>query len=443
MKSINVNEQIDKAKFNPFFLTVFLCGLFIIIFDGYDLNIFGVVMPVLMKDTGLNPTQSGLLASYGLYGMIFGSIFFGWFADKIGRKNVIMLCVAIYCVFTGFAGTGHSLVTFAICRVIAGMALAGVTPNMLALVSEYSPLSSRATLIGIANIGVPIGTILCTLIGMSVMPGHGWRIMFFLAFIPIFMVAIAYFFLPDSLVSMVKRGEKSKIQNLLKKINPSLALNENDEYTVKEFHNTVKGSITSLFKHGFARNTIIFCIMFFINLFLLFGIGTWLPKLMMNQGYNLVSGLSFLLTLNLGSFLFVPIGGKLADKYGHKPILVTYFLVASVLLYTLSFKWDIAVLSILVFIIGGMINGNQSLLYAYVGVNYPLNFRSTALGGIVGIGRLGGAFGPTIMGILLSAHVSVTVNFLVFAIPALVAGLVVLLTKNMANSSNKANMKIA
>ena len=76
--------------------------------------------------------------------------------------------------------------------------------------------------------------------------------------------------------------------------------------------------------------------------------------------------------------LFVPLGGKLADKFGHKPILVIYFLIASVLLYSLSFKWDIAVLSILVFIIGGMINANQSLLYAYVGVNYPLNFRSTA-----------------------------------------------------------------
>ncbi|MEH7415033.1 MFS transporter [Neobacillus drentensis] len=384
MKSINVNEQIDKAKFNPFFFTVFLCGLFIIIFDGYDLNIFGVVMPVLMKDTGMNPTQSGLLVSYGLYGMIFGSIFFGWLADKIGRKNVIMLCVAIYCIFTGIAGTGHSLVTFAICRVIGGMALAVVTPNVLALISEYSPLSSRATLIGITNIGVPIGTILCTLIGMSVMPAHGWRILFFFAFIPIFMVVIAYFYLPDSVDSMVKKGEKSKIQKLLKKINPALALNEKDEYTVNEFHNTRKGSLTSQLKHGFARNTIIFCIMFFINIFLLFGIGSWLPKLMMNQGYNLVSGLSLLLTLNLGSFLFVPIGGKLADKFGHKPILVSYFLVASVLLYTLSFKWDIAILSILVFIIGGMINGNQSLLYAYVGVNYPLNFRLTALGGIVG-----------------------------------------------------------
>ncbi|MEH7544936.1 hypothetical protein [Neobacillus vireti] len=101
----------------------------------------------------------------------------------------------------------------------------------------------------------------------------------------------------------------------------------------------------------------------------------------------------------------------MADKFGHKPILVIYFLIASVLLYSLSFKWDIAVLSILVFIIGGMIiNANQSLLYAYVGVNYPLNFRSTATWGNVEFGRLGGAFGPTIMGILLIAHASVTVN---------------------------------
>lgn len=49
-QTINVNAVIDKAKFTPFHLSVVLWCLMIIIFDGYDLIIYGVALPLLMEE---------------------------------------------------------------------------------------------------------------------------------------------------------------------------------------------------------------------------------------------------------------------------------------------------------------------------------------------------------------------------------------------------------
>jgi len=99
-QTINVNAVIDKAKFTPFHLSVVLWCLMIIIFDGYDLIIYGVALPLLMEEWALTSVQAGMLASAALTGMMFGAMLFGMLADKIGRKNVILICVALFSGFT-------------------------------------------------------------------------------------------------------------------------------------------------------------------------------------------------------------------------------------------------------------------------------------------------------------------------------------------------------
>lgn len=106
MRAVDINALIDQAKFNPFHWRVlFWCAL-IIIFDGYDLVIYGVVLPALMQEWGMTPLQAGALGSYALFGMMFGALVFGPLSDRIGRKKAITLCVILFSGFTvlnGFA----------------------------------------------------------------------------------------------------------------------------------------------------------------------------------------------------------------------------------------------------------------------------------------------------------------------------------------------------
>ena len=100
MASINTTEIIATSKFNRFHLGLLLWSLLIIAFDGYDLVVFGTVVPVLIEQWNLTSVEAGAMGSYGLFGMMFGAIFFGTLADRIGRKNVIAITVILFSLFT-------------------------------------------------------------------------------------------------------------------------------------------------------------------------------------------------------------------------------------------------------------------------------------------------------------------------------------------------------
>ena len=75
--TLNINKVIDEAKFAPFHWKVLFWCLLIIIFDGYDLIIYGVALPLLMEEWSLTAVQAGFLASAALFGMMFGAMIFG------------------------------------------------------------------------------------------------------------------------------------------------------------------------------------------------------------------------------------------------------------------------------------------------------------------------------------------------------------------------------
>ena len=86
-----------------------------ILFDGYDLSVYGTVVPILMEEWALNPVAAGTMGSYGLFGMMFGAIIFGIMADQIGRKKVILINVVIFSLFTflcAFADKHHNFPFF-------------------------------------------------------------------------------------------------------------------------------------------------------------------------------------------------------------------------------------------------------------------------------------------------------------------------------------------
>ena len=101
MNSINVARTVDESKFNRFHgLVVFWCA-FIIVFDGYDLVVYGSIVSVLMEEWSITSVQAGTIGSYALIGMMFGAFIFSPLADKFGRKNVIIFCVVLFSSFTG------------------------------------------------------------------------------------------------------------------------------------------------------------------------------------------------------------------------------------------------------------------------------------------------------------------------------------------------------
>src|SRR5574343_334735 len=118
---ININTLIDEAKFTPSHWCVLFWCLMIIIFDGYDLVIYGVALPLLMQQWSLTAVQAGLLASAALFGMMFGAMIFGTISDKLGRKKAILICVSLFSGFTFIGSFATGPAEFAALRFMAGL----------------------------------------------------------------------------------------------------------------------------------------------------------------------------------------------------------------------------------------------------------------------------------------------------------------------------------
>lgn len=401
MNTVNVNEVIDKAKFTPFHFNVVLWCLLIILFDGYDLAINGVALPLLMQEWSLSAVQAGMLASTALAGMMFGAMMFGTLADKIGRKKVIMICVVLFSGFTFAGGFASNPTEFGILRFLAGLGIGGVMPNLVALTSEYAPARLRATLVTTMFSGYAVGGVMAALLGAWFTPNFGWQIMFFIAGVSLLLLPLIWKFLPESLTFLVKAQKHDNARQIMQRLDDQLSLNDQTQLALSEIKIAEPAFVSSLFKQGRTASTLLFWLAFFMCLLTLYALGGWLPKLMMAAGYSLGNSLMFLLAMNIGAVIGTVGGGILADKFHLKPVIITLCLSGAVALSLLGFKSPQPVIYFLVAVAGASAIGSQILLYSYVAQYYPLTVRSTGIGWASAVGRSGAIVGPILIGMLL------------------------------------------
>ena len=420
MRNIDVNDVIDNATFNKFHWKVLFWCTLIIVFDGYDLVIYGVVLPILMDQWDLNPYVAGLLGSSALFGMMFGAMGFGMLSDRLGRKKVIITCVVLFSVTTVINGFATTPWQFGILRFIAGLGIGGVMPNVVSLMSEYSPAKRRSTLVALMFSGYAVGGMMSAGLGIWIVPNYGWEIMFYLAVVPMLMLPFMLKFLPESVAFLMAQKRESEARDILTQVAPLKHINEQDVLTVPPTTDS-KAPVLELFRDGRAMSTMMFWVAFFCCLLMVYALGSWLPKLMSNAGYALSSSLMFLMVLNVGAIIGAVGGGWLADRLSLRSVLVSFFILGSGSLVLLGYESPMWFLYILVGIAGATTIGSLILLYAYVAQYYPTSIRSTGLGWASGIGRNGAIVGPLLGGALLAMALPHQMNFLALAVPGAIA----------------------
>ncbi len=438
-RTVNINDVIDNNSFKPFHWQVLFWCLLVIIFDGYDLVIYGVALPLLMEQWSLTSVEAGMLASSALTGMMFGAMIFGALADKIGRKKVIMICTAFFSGFTFLGAFSRNPTEFAILRFIAGLGIGGVMPNLVALTSEYAPKKSRATMVSVMFSGYAVGGIISALLGTFLVKDYGWKIMFYLAGIPLAGFPLIWKFLPESVTYLVKEGQHDKARHIIKKLAPELdvtddtklVLNEiksaNDEGTATQSQK--RSAFAMLFTEGGAFGTFMFWIAFFMCLLMTYTLSSWLPKLMLSAGYSLKGSIMFLFALNIGAMVGAISGGFLADRFHLKPVIVTMCALAALSISALAINSPPIILYSLVAVAGATTIGTSILLYSYLAQFYPLHIRTTGIGCASAVSRIGAIVGPIITGMLLAMNLPHAYNFLAIGIPALIATIAMVLLK--------------
>lgn len=437
----NAEQIIEKAKFNKFHGILLFWGALLMIFDGYDLTIYGAVVPTLMEKWQISPVQAGMMGSYALFGMMFGALIFGTLADKLGRKKIILICISIFGLAMLFTGLSQTPVMFGSFRFITGLGLGGLMPNVIGLISDYSSTKTRSRAIATIMAGFSIGGVLAALLSMFIITNFGWQSVFFFGALPILFIPFLLRSLPDSVSTLIAKKDHKGIQKILGKVNPDYTPVENEAFVLNVAKESSSPVIT-LFTEKRALSTIMIWLAYFMSLLMVYGLNTWLPKLMNEAGFPLGSSLSFLLALNVGATLGAILMGWVADKWGVKRALILFYIVATISITSLGFATNVVLLYVMVAIAGAATIGTQNLANSYVSQFYPSTIRSTGLGWALGVGRIGGIVGPTLGGFLLASTLTLQLNFLVFAIPGIIAALAVFLTKHQAQKVSSANKEL-
>lgn len=380
-----------------------------------------------MVEWQIDTITAGFLGSIALFGMMFGAIIFGSLSDKLetygfSRKKLIILCICLFSSFTFLCGYASNPQSFGIFRFLAGLGLGGVMPNVIALMTEYAPKKLRATLVSLMFSGYAVGGMCSALLGMWLVPQFGWKIMFLLGGVPLLLIPMIWLLLPESIDYLVRRKKTEKAFQVLKQIDSSLTYNAQTQISLHhENQTTSKTPVKDLFSEGRGPITLLFWGSVFMALVLVYALGNWLPKLMVEAGYDLSTSLVFLLALNIGGMLGAIGGGYLADRFNLAKVLCTLFFSGAIALFLLSYSLPTFVLYICIAIAGAASIGGQILLLAYMSQFYSSNIRATGLGMALGVGRLGAILGPILCGWLLSLSLPINYNFIALSIPCIIA----------------------
>ncbi|RBP62767.1 sugar phosphate permease [Brevibacterium sanguinis] len=427
MSSPSLDAAPDTARMTRW--PAVLCWLAVAL-EGFDLVVLGAVIPELLatRALGFTPEAATLVATMSLVGVGLGAAAVGPIVDRFGRRYSIIACVLIFSVFTLLVAFAPNVALFTTFRFIAGLALGAVMPSCLAYISEHNRSGKTGKATTLTMTGYHAGAVAISL--LAVFYSHNWHLLFIAGGVAgLLMLPLLWWKLPESQGFLAARAAKDAETAAVG--NSAGTASARDSASARESAGSAapdavvndalaeKTGMAGLFAGRYKLVTIGVWVASFMGLLLVYGLNTWLPKIMADAGYPVADSLVMLFVMNVGAVVGLVIAGWLADKHGTKPIVLMWFLLAAVFLAALSIPMSGQnLVNIAVFITGVFVFSAQVLVYAFVSAIYPAQARGTALGMASAVGRIGAIVGPFITGTLVSAGIAYPWGFYLFAVVA-------------------------
>ncbi len=406
---IDVREEIANAKVGPYhWLVAMLVGL-AVFFDGYDTFSPAYVIHYVMKPWHLAPSQAGLLVSSGLVGFMFGSLAQGKFSDRFGRKATLLAALWIATIFSFCTAVfAHSFWTFCGLRLLCGIGLGALLPIGVTYLTEFAPRRTLHTFTtwGWA-LGWAMGSVGASLVGVFLTPSFGWQALYYVASLSSVLAVACHIALPESLQFAAMRGRVRDIPATLSRLNPSRAAAYADpdaQFVLPEPRDRT-ASMALLLSERYRRTSLAVCAAAFFTLFGIFGLASWIPSVMIRRGETFAMSFAFGGLIQIMGFVGSLLCGLLAERTGRdRTFLSVWWLGGAISILALALV-NHHYLNIIFVAAGGFcIPGGQTILNNFTAASYETEVRGTAVGMMLGIGRLGAILGPFLTGWLQQVY---------------------------------------
>lgn len=355
-------------------LTIFLCFI-VAVLEGIDFQAPGIAAPGMAQAFGLDKLQMGWVFSAGILGLLPGALLGGWLADRIGRKWVLIASVATFGLFSIATAHAWDLNSLLAARLLTGAGLGAALPNLIALCSEAAGERLRGTAVSMMYCGVPLGAALAALVGVAGVNAE-WTLVYYIGgVLPLLVVPLLVLWLPESSAFQARQASPQQL----------------------------KVSVADgLFKQGAAVPTLLLWLAYFFTLMVVYMLISWLPSLLVGQGFSRVEASWVMFSLQIGALVGTLALGVLMNLLRPLAMSLLIYLGLLLALAALGLAESFTTMLLAGFAAGTFATGGQGVLYALAPLFYRTEVRATGVGAAVAIGRLGAMSGPLVAGKMLA-----------------------------------------
>ncbi|OKJ95168.1 MFS transporter [Streptomyces sp. CB03234] len=373
--------------------------------DGFDVLVMAFTGKAVSADWELSSSELGLLLSAGLVGMALGAMFVAPWGDRIGRRPVILGCLAVAATGMLLSSVSQSPAQLGALRVLTGVGIGGVLACSNVIAGEYASRRWRGLAVSLNSAGYAVGATVGGLLAVSMTGQFGWRSVFLTGGLATAVaVPLAFVLLPESVDFLASRRPKRALEriNALARRMGRPPLETLPEPTAVPAG--IGAGFRELLSPALRRSTLLLWSAFFLVMAGFYFITSWTPTLLVEAGLSGSQGLTGGTLLNVGGIFGSAALGALAARFALRSVLMAYLIATAVLLSAfIAATSSLGVAFTLGALIGLFANGSVAGLYALTPATYGTGVRATGLGSALAIGRIGAIVAPTVAGALLDS----------------------------------------
>lgn len=426
--SIDLRASMDLRPMSGFqWIAVSICA-FLNLIDGFDVLVMAFTATAVSSFWQLSGAQLGYLLGAGLLGMSIGSLLIAPWADKLGRRPLILSCLTISGVGMVLSAMSATLLQLGITRVITGIGIGGILACSNVIASEYASSRWRSLALSLQSTGYAIGALFGGLFAIFLIEHYGWRSVFLVGgTATLTMIPVVYVFLPESMDFLIAKQPTNalvKINRLAAKLNLPV-LKQLPEKS--DAHQKNRSSIARLVSGEYLLKTVWLWLAFFLVLFGFYFVMSWTPKLLASAGQTAQQGITGGMLLSAGGIVGSALLGLLSSKFKTTHVQAAFLIITAITMVFFVKTSGLPGYGIAVgLLLGVTVNGCVAGLYAIAPTVYDPSVRTTGVGFAIGVGRAGGILSPVVAGLMIDEGWQPASLYTAYAIAFTLAALVML-----------------
>ncbi|UMM09635.1 MFS transporter [Gluconobacter frateurii] len=396
---MSIAQRLEHLPFTPFHRRLLILGGCGYMFDGLDSAIVAFTLPVLKTEWHLSGPALGVLGSATYLGYGLGSLLAGWWADRSGRRSVMMSALALYAIGSLLSAVSGTFSSFFSARLLAGLGAGAEATIIAPYLSEF--VSSRyrgaftASLTGFYSFGYVAAAIL----GFMIVPSSpdGWRWALVATALPVLMLLWWRRTLPESPRWLDQQGRTPEACRIVGTIEQSAGLAAGLSITPDTAQKTHR-PLSDLFTPGLRRSTFMSWAMWLSITFCFYAFFTWIPTLMIERGMTVTRSFAYAISIYAAQLPGYLASAFCTERLGRRATVATFMIGGGISAIGMAASQTPTQVLLFGIMLSMFMNGTYGGIYAYTPELFPTSLRGRGMGLASAIARLGAISSPVLIG---------------------------------------------